>query len=157
MRTVLAVALLALVVSAGCIGTPRVSEEPPDWVTTDADSATTETPTTATDTEATTTEAPAETTATAIADTPAATDAEPRKGDQFLSVSRLNESQAMQWNASKRASFGSLSEERQQVVKEALQCDCNVELDGEFSFHDKARVEVVKYEGTYYFLRVSIV
>lgn len=149
MRTVLAVALLALVVSAGCIGTPRVSEEPPDWVTTDADSATTLETTTST-TETTTT--PLVTT-----DTDTDPDPDPEKGDQFLSVSRLNESQAMRWNASKRATFGNLSEERQQVVEEAIECDCNVELDGEFSFHDKARVDVVEYDGTYYFLRVSIV
>lgn len=90
--------------------------------------------------------------------TPSATaESEPQKGDQLLSVSELNESQAMQWNESRRAAFENLSAERQQVVEEALECDCNVELDGEFDFNDRDRIEVVRYDGTYYFLRVAIV
>ncbi|MFC4448955.1 hypothetical protein [Halorussus aquaticus] len=135
-HALLALALLTLVVSAGCADTYRVSDEPPDGVTTDAESTTTKTPTQT---------------------TPATTDDEPQKGDQFLSVSSLDESRAMQWNASKRAAFENLSDERQRVVRRAIECDCNVELSGEFSFYDKERVEVVEDDGTYYFLRVSIV
>lgn len=147
MRTVLAVALLVLVVTAGCTGPGGGNQT--DTTLVDAATETTSA-------EATPTETTDETTARTTT-LPVTTDEEPQKGDQFLSVSELNESQAMQWNASKRASFGNLSEERQQVVKETIECNCNVELHGEFSFHDKERVEVVEYDGTYYFLRVAIV
>jgi hypothetical protein len=147
MRTVLATALVALVVSAGCAGTYRVSEEPPENVTTVAESPTTTETSTSTPTRTT----------TSVQTLVETTDSEPQKGDQLLSASELNESQALTWNASKRATFDNLSAERQRVVKRAIECDCNVALDGEFSFHDKDRVEVVNYDGTYYFLRVTVV
>jgi len=143
MRRVLAIALLAVVVTAGC--TAPSGQRPSAGAET-AESA-----------ETTTAES-AETTTTTIETTDRTTTTPgPKKGDQLLSVSELNESQAAEWNASKRATFGNLSEERQQVVKRAIECDCNVELDGEFRFYDKDRIEVVRYDGRFYFLRVAIV
>lgn len=142
MRRILAIALLAVVVTAGCTA-PGGQEASPERTTAEPTEMTSETASQTTEQTETTTET--------------TTDAEPQKGDQLLSVSELNESQAAEWNASKRAAFDNLSAERQQVVKQAIECDCNVELDGEFSFHDKTRIEVVRYDGRYYFLRVSIV
>lgn len=147
MRPILAIALLAIVVTAGC--TAPGEQQPPAETLTAESSGTT----TAESVEATTTD-PTETTAEVASRT---TTSEFRKGDQLLSISGLNESQAEKWNASKRATFGNLSEERQQVVKQAMDCDCNVELHGEFSFTDKDRIEVVRYNGRFYFLRVTIV
>jgi hypothetical protein len=139
MRPVLAVALLALVVSAGCAGP---AGDDPTETTVESPETTSEDPETTTATRST----QATTTAS-----------EPQKGDQLLSVSELNESQAKKFDASKRVAFENLSEERQQVVKQAIECDCNVELDDEFDFNNEDRIEVVYYDGTYYFLRVSIV
>ncbi|WP_458206876.1 hypothetical protein [Haladaptatus sp. NG-SE-30] len=85
------------------------------------------------------------------------TETTPAKGTQFLSVSELNEGQAMKFDASERVAFEDLSAERKQVVEEAMECDCSVTLDGEFSFHDEDRVKVVRYEGRYHYLRVAIV
>jgi hypothetical protein len=134
-RRIIAIALLIVVVTAGC--TAPTGQQPS--VETTAIEST-------------------ETTRPAIETTRrTTTDSEPEKGDQFLSVSELNASQAAEWNASKRAAFGNLSEERQQVVKRAIECDCNVELHGEFSFYDEDRIEVLSYDSRFYFLRVVIV
>lgn len=149
MRTVLAIALLAAVVTAGCAG--PAGDAPTETATTETMTQIPERATTATGT------ATGELPTTRTTETLPGTDSEPQKGDQFLSVMAVNESEAMAWNSSERATFENLSVERQQVVREAVECDCNVELDGEFSFHDKDRIEMVKYEGTYYFLRVAIV
>jgi hypothetical protein len=143
MRPVLAVAFLALVVSAGCVAPGGGSQT--NTTLTDATSETTSAEST-TGTDATT-ETPSATTTTV----------EYEKGDELLSASELNESQAMQFDASERADFGNLSETRRQVVKRTIECDCNVELDGEFDYHDEERIEVVKYDGTYYYLRITIV
>lgn len=97
-----------------------------------------ESPTTATTTETTTT-----------TDTP-------EKGDNLLSVSKVNESTAMKVNESKREPFSSLNESQQDVFLKAYNCSCNVE-QGVFKFNDKDRIEYVKYEGQWYYLRVSMV
>jgi thiamine biosynthesis lipoprotein ApbE len=150
-RRIIAIALLIVVVTAGCTAP---TGQQPSVETTAIESA----ETTAIEPVETTTADSAETTRTAIETTRrTTTDSEPEKGDQFLSVSELNESQAAEWNASKRAAFGNLSEERQQVVKRAIECDCNVELHGEFSFYDEDRIEVLSYDSRFYFLRVVIV
>ena len=134
MRRIIAIALL-VVVTAGCTAP---TGQQPSAETTAIEST--------------------ETTKSAIETTErTTTGSEPQKGDQFLSVSELNESQAAEWNASERAAFGNLSEERQQVVKRAIECDCSVELHGEFSFDNKDRIEILSYDGRFYFLRVAIV
>lgn len=139
MRTILAIALLGLAVVAGCTApapdgaTGTTVETPTDTATTPA--------TTATETTPATTE----------------TDSEPRTGDQLLSATEISEAEAAEWNASRRADFADLSTERRAVVREAVDCDCNVALDGEFSFYDKERVAVVSYDGQHYYLRVAIV
>lgn len=158
MRTVLAIALLAVVVTAGCAGPAddapteaATATQIPERATTATATATGELPTTG---ASETTEA-IETTGTT--ETLPDTDDEPQKGDQFLSVMEVNESEATAWNSSERAAFENLSAERQRVVREAVECDCGVELDGEFNFNNKDRIGVVEYGGTYYFLRVEIV
>lgn len=154
MRTALAIALL-VVVTAGCAGPVGggPAGDAPAETTTGTETATQipERATTATETAA------AELPTTQPTETRPGTDDEPQKGDQFLSVMEVNESEATAWNSSERAAFENLSAERQRTVREAVECDCNVELGGEFSFYDEDRIEVVEYEGTHYFLRVAIV
>jgi hypothetical protein len=88
--------------------------------------------------------------------TTATTGDDPRPGDELVSVVAVNESVAMRANASARAAFGNLTDDQQAVFREALECDCNVEQDA-FHFDDKRRVEYVRYDGAWYFVRVSIV
>lgn len=145
MRPVLAISLLAVVVLAGCT-TPGGQQPPTEIPSKSANATTTELAEETPDLLETTTEMTSRTTSS-----------EPEKGDQLLSVSELNESQATKWNASKYSTFENLSEERQQVVKRAIDCECNVELHGEFSFADKDRIEVVRVGDRFYFLRVAIV
>lgn len=84
------------------------------------------------------------------------TTADPQTGDELVSVTQVNESTAMRANASKRATFENLTDAQQAVFLEALRCDCNVEQDV-FHFSNKSRVEYVRYDGTWYFVRVSVV
>lgn len=81
---------------------------------------------------------------------------DPRPGDELVSVTQVNESVAMRANASSRAAFGNLTDAQQAVFREALRCDCNVNQDV-FHFGDKRRVQYVRYDGIWYFVRVSIV
>lgn len=88
--------------------------------------------------------------------TTTATGDDPQPGDELVSLMQVNESVAMQANASKRAAFGNLTDDQQAVFLEAHQCDCNVEQDV-FHFSDKSRVEYVRYDGAWYFVRVTVV
>ncbi|WP_227375445.1 hypothetical protein [Haladaptatus halobius] len=100
---------------------------------------------------------PTSTTETTATPTTSTTETMPAYGTEFLSVSELNESEAMAFDASERVAFENHSAECKEVVEEAVECDCSVTLDGEFSFHNEKRVKVVRYEGGYYYLRVAIV
>ncbi|WP_158055867.1 hypothetical protein [Halorussus halophilus] len=122
------VLVLSSVVLAGCAG---------------SQSGTT---TTASTTASTTTE----TTATAT------TSDEPETGDNLLSVSQAEDSTAMKVNESKRANFSDLDEDQRVVFRKAHNCSCNVQQDV-FVFNDKDRIEYVKYDGQWYFVRVSAV
>ena len=62
----------------------------------------------------------------------------------------------MEFPASKRATLGELSQDRREVVREALECNCSVEQTA-FEFADKDRIEVVRDGDQWYFLRVVIV
>lgn len=62
----------------------------------------------------------------------------------------------MEFNESNRVSYENLSEKRKELFFRTLQCDCNVNQN-EFSFNDEERIQVVKYRGEYYYLRVTIV
>lgn len=109
----------------------------------------------------TTNETPAETEQESVTTTttPKQTSTEkrtPQKGDELLSVSRIDNSSAMEFNESNRVSYENLSEKKKELFFRALQCDCNVHQN-EFSFNDEERIQVVKYRGEYYYLRVTIV
>lgn len=127
---------------AGCTGAPAgVPTDGP------ADESGTTTAT-ATDTTAATTR----TTTTA--------DETPPKRTQFVSVTRLeNQSGYREWPAGKRARFENLSAERRETFRRAL--DGQVEIppaeESAFAFHDESRPRVVRYEGTWYYVRVAIV
>ena len=96
------------------------------------------------------------TTATSTTITTTTTTEGPQKGDNLLSVSRVDNSTAMQANKSKRASFSEFNESQQEVFLKAYNCSCNVN-QVVFTFNDKDRVEYVQYDGDWYFLRVTIV
>ncbi|WP_227130954.1 hypothetical protein [Halorubellus salinus] len=104
--------------------------------------------------ETTTTEPPTKT-ITTTKTTPDTT-GEPQKGDNLLSVSAVDNDTVEAVNASAKANFSELNETQQEVFLEAHECDCNVNQDV-FRFNDKDRFEYVRYEGQWYFLRVSIV
>lgn len=102
----------------------------------------------------TTTATPTETTTT-TGTTPDTTGA-PQKGDTLLSVSAVDNDTAEAVTESAKANFSELSDTQQGVFLEAHECDCNSNQDV-FRFSDTDRIEYVRYEGQWYFLRVSIV
>ncbi|UPW01138.1 hypothetical protein M0R88_03310 [Halorussus gelatinilyticus] len=130
--------LALAVLLAGCAGVVPTGEP------TATDTPTTADAETATETATTTTEAWT------------TTDADPEKGDQLLSVVRIDEETAMKYDANSRAEFSNLSDRRQKLFERALRCDCNVNQNA-FSFHDEDRIEVVTYRGEFYYVRVAIV
>ncbi|WP_336359766.1 hypothetical protein [Haladaptatus sp. ZSTT2] len=128
------VLLLAVVVStvafAGCTGAQGTA------------SPTTEpTSTTATKTTETTTESTSDT---------------PEYGDELLSLMEVDNATAMKANASQRANFSDLYQREQAVFLEAYNCSCNVEQEI-FRFHSEHRFDYVRFNGQWYFIRVSIV
>lgn len=84
------------------------------------------------------------------------TTGEPQKGDNLLSVSAVDNVTVEEVNEIAKANFSELSDTQQEVFLEAHDCDCNVN-QGVFRFNDKDRIEYVRYEDQWYFLRVSIV
>lgn len=80
----------------------------------------------------------------------------PEKGDNLLSVMKVNSSTAMEANDSKRATFSALNQSQQEAFLRAYKCSCNVNQNV-FQFNDKDRIEYVRYEGQWYYLRVTIV
>ncbi|KAB1197381.1 MULTISPECIES: hypothetical protein [Haloferax] len=134
---VLGVALLA-----GCTGLGGS-----ETAVTPDDPMTTAEPTTAT---AGTT---AETTATTANDSPG-------YGTEFVSVSKLgNQSRYTEWPDNRSVHFENMTESRQTVFLDALdeQVEFGPEEENPFGFNDESRPEVVRYEGTWYFVRVAIV
>ena len=108
-------------------------------------------------TEPTTTPAPTTSTSTTTAsETTPDTTGEPKKGDNLLAVSAVDNDTVEPVNASKKADFSELNDTQQEVFLEAYECDCNVNQDV-FTFNDKDRIEYVHYEGQWYFLRVTAV
>lgn len=107
-------------------------------------------------TEPTTTTTPTTTGTSTTTTTTTETTDEPQKGDNLLSVSAVDNNTVEGVNASKKANFSELNETQQEVFLEAHECDCNVNQDV-FRFNDKDRIEYVRYEDQWYFLRVSIV
>lgn len=132
-RGILSLVLVLALVVSGCAGVPDAGN--PD---TDTSGTVTTTGETTTQVEETTEE---ET---------------PEKGSNLLSVSQINESTAMKFNESARTVFDNLTDNQQEVFERAIECDCNVNQNI-FEFNDKDRIKVVKYDGKYYYLRVTVV
>lgn len=105
-------------------------------------------------TTTTATATPTETTTTT--ETAPDTTGEPQRGDNLLSVSAINNDTVEEVSESAKANFSELRDTQQEVFLEAYDCDCNVNQDV-FRFNDKDRIEYVRYEDQWYFLRVSIV
>lgn len=144
-RTKIVGAVIFVVVLTGCSGVAPGSSPPETTTTTHNNSSDTTT------TEQTTVES----TRTTIEQT-TGNDKTPQKGDNLLSVQRINTSNAMKFNESSRINYADLSDSKKELFTRALQCDCNINQN-QFSFHDEQRVKVVKYDGEYYYLRVAIV
>lgn len=133
---VVLIGVVGVVLLAGCTGTTPSSTT----TTSTPTSTTTATPTTIT-------------TTTTVAAFPTH---DPATGDNLLSVSEVSAETAMKVNASQRATFENLTTGKQRAIDEALTCDCNVEQHA-FTFNDKDRIRYVKYNGTWYYLRVAVV
>lgn len=130
-----------VVFSAGCAGLAEDTTQSTTMAPTSSE--TTATPT-------------ATTTTMGVASSMSSTIDRPDKGDNLLSLTRVNESTAMTVNLSQRASVGNLTDAQREVVHEALNCDCNVNQEV-FTFNDEDRLQYVTYNGTWYYLRVAIV
>ncbi|KAB1192559.1 hypothetical protein GJR96_03530 [Haloferax sp. MBLA0076] len=83
-----------------------------------------------------------------------------RYGTEFVSVSPLeNQSRDTEWPDNQSVHFENLSQSQQAVFLDALDKQVEVGPDEEnpFVFNDETRPQVVRYEGTWYFVRVAIV
>lgn len=139
-----------LVLTSGCTGTVFTGTQ----TTSEATTTETETPT-----RSATTVAPTRNTTTVETTTqtlPYAVGGDPPKGTNLLSVSKFDEAEAKQVNASARSDFRNLTDARQRAFELAVECDCNV-VQEQFRFNDENRVKIVEYGGEYYYLRVAIV
>jgi|GEM_PF-2874495 len=146
MRTAIVLLCAAALLLAGCAGAPAGGSDPGSNTT-----ETTTTSTTSTTTETADTSTTTETTSTTIT-----TADDPEKGDNLLSLSAVPNSTAENASAHEKANFSALSAAQREVFLEAHDCDCNVE-QSVFRFNDKDRIQYVRYEGQWYFLRVTIV
>ncbi|NHN57502.1 MULTISPECIES: hypothetical protein [Halorussus] len=85
----------------------------------------------------------------------------PPTGTQFVSVDRYeNRSRHAQWPDRQTVVFEDLSESRQQVFEKALSggsVEVAPDESNPFSFHDDDRPRAVRYDGTWYYVRVAIV
>jgi len=143
MRTATVLICAAALLLAGCAGAPAGGSAP--------GANTTETTTAATDTspktEATTTTETTSTTTTTADD--------PDYGDNLLSLSAVPNSTAENVSAEEKANFTELTSAQRDVFLEARR-EGQVNQDV-FRFNDEDRIEYVRYEGQWYFLRVAIV
>ena len=148
-RTVLvSVGIALLLTLSGCSG----PGETPSETTTPGDAETT---------IATTETTGASDTSLATSDRSTTTADRPPAGTQEVTVSRLeNQSQYAEWPDSETVRFGNLTEPRRITFRSAFENRSVVfepDEDNPFSFYDKDRPKVVRYEGTWYFVRVAIV
>ncbi|MFC7046955.1 hypothetical protein ACFQH6_17500 [Halobacteriaceae archaeon GCM10025711] len=89
------------------------------------------------------------------------TDDMPAYGTEFVSVERLdNQNRYTEWPNDEAAVFADLSNSRQRVFRDALE-NGTVEFSpsdpNPFSSHNKERPKVVRYDGTWYYVRVAVV
>lgn len=108
----------------------------------------------------TTAEPTTETAETTVETAATATDDSPGYGTEFVSVSPLeNQSRHTEWPDNRSVHFENMTASRQAVFEDALdgQVEFGPEEENPFGFHDESRPEVVRYEGTWYFVRVAIV
>lgn len=143
-RTVLVSVCIALLLAlGGCSGPEETRSE----TTTPTGAETTVAPTTETTTVS-------DTSLTSTADRPPA-------GTQEVTVSRLeNQSRYAEWPDDETVRFESLTEPRRAAFRSALQNGSVAfapDVDCPFSFYDKDRPKVVRYDGTWYYVRVAIV
>lgn len=98
---------------------------------------------------------------TATTDGTITTADQPSKGTQEVSVTRLeNQSRHTEWPDNETVAFENLSKRRQTVFQTALENGSVTFAPDEtnpFSFHNKSRPKVVRYDGTWYYVRVAIV
>ncbi|MFC4448921.1 hypothetical protein [Halorussus aquaticus] len=143
-------ALAVLLVLAGCVGgtpggtaTTSSTTAPGGTATTAGTATTTDDPTTSPDTPST------------------RTDDAPPKGSQFVSVVAFeNQSRHAQWPDNQTVAFENLSADRQRVFEEALpggSVAFGPDETAPFSFYDETRPRAVRYDGTWYYVRVAIV
>jgi len=81
---------------------------------------------------------------------------DPPKGTNMLSISPSSAETAKQINDNQRAKFKNLTVEQRKVFLEALGRDCNL-VQSVFQFNNNDRVKYVRYDESWYYLRVSIV
>lgn len=139
-------AVVALAITAGCLGGGTA---PADTDTTDAPPTTTQTAT----------ETLTETTTTSERQR---TSMEYPYGTEFVSVDPLGNQSRGDVSKDGFAAFGNLTERRQTVFLQALEeGDQTFYPDGDrvnpFSYGDEDRPRYVRYEGTWYYVRVAIV
>ncbi|NEU57926.1 hypothetical protein [Halorussus sp. MSC15.2] len=145
-------ALAVLLVLAGCVGGAPGGDETRTTPTTDAADGTATTTSTATTTDDPTTSP----------DPPSTrTDDAPPKGSQFVSVVAFeNQSRHAQWPDNQTVAFEDLPADRQRVFEEALSggsVEFGPDETAPFSFYDESRPRAVRYDGTWYYVRVAIV
>ncbi|MFB6071936.1 MAG: hypothetical protein ABEJ88_03115 [Halobacterium sp.] len=140
------VALAVLVAASGCTGVGGTN--PVDTAETTVTTTETAQATTATDASTTT-------------DAPETTGDAPPKGTQFVQVSALeNQSSYREWPDAQAVRFETLSEPRKDAFVDALR-NGSVRFepneDPPFSYYDDDRPRVVKYDDTWYYVRVLVV
>ncbi|MFB6154446.1 MAG: hypothetical protein ABEJ22_01025 [Haloferacaceae archaeon] len=81
---------------------------------------------------------------------------EPQKGDNLLSLSEVGDETAMDADAGERANFSALDSTQRDAFLRAYNCSCTVAQET-FRYNDHGRIEYVRYEGQWYYLRVAIV
>ncbi|MFB6146552.1 MAG: hypothetical protein ABEJ08_02585 [Halobacteriaceae archaeon] len=144
-----AAALAVLVLAAGC-----------GAFTGTASPTTTTTPTTASSTTAGT---PARTTAPGTTPAGPTTRQSPPKGTQIVSLVRLeNQRSHTQWPDEQTVHIRNLSDRRRAVFRAAFppgneSVRFGPDERNPFSYHDDDRPRAVRYDGTWYYVRVAIV
>jgi hypothetical protein len=75
-------------------------------------------------------------------------------GTQYLGVVNVSNDTAMRYEKDERYNYENLTEKQKDVFVESLECDCLVK-QGIFKFNSQI-IKVVKYQGEWYYLQVSI-
>lgn len=148
------VLVILTIVLAGCSAVPT---DQAAETTTETTASTTTTTTMKPTLTTTTTTKPTLTTTTT---TPTTEESSPAKGTMYLSVVRLeNQSSYREWSADERAQLRELPDDKREEVLTVLKegaGQTQIRTDA-WSYYNEGRVKVVKYNGTWYYVRISIV